>query len=106
MSEARLERAGANRYTLSGPLTFDTVPGLYRDAGTDFLADADRSRPVELSLDSVGRCDSAGLALLLEWLHVARERGVGLRFEGLPEQLVSLVRVSDLDEVLEDSGSG
>ena len=101
MSEASLQRQSANRYTLSGPLTFATVPAVYREAGSAFLGDAETGRPVELSLDSVGRCDSAGLALLLEWLRMARERGVELRLSGLPVQLEDLMRVSDLDEVLE-----
>lgn len=100
MSDTVLERRSPNRYSLSGPLTFSTVPGLYDEAGEAFLADADPGQPVELELDAVGRCDSAGLALLLEWMRVGRERGLALRFSGLPEQLDALMQVSDLDDVL------
>jgi len=100
VSDTVLERRSPNHYSLSGPLTFSTVPGLYEEAGETFLADADPARPVALELDAVGRCDSAGLALLLEWMRVGRERGLALRFSGLPEQLETLMRVSDLDDVL------
>lgn len=46
------------------------------------------------------RANSAGLALLLEWLDAAQRRGQGLRFRHLPESLLAIAGMSHLEEHL------
>jgi phospholipid transport system transporter-binding protein len=41
--------------------------------------------------------DSAGLALLIEWLSVAKSAGRTLRFDNVPSQLRQLARLSDVE---------
>jgi phospholipid transport system transporter-binding protein len=85
------------RIPVSGPLTFATVPDLvslsrqWRGTGTT---------EVELDLSAVPRADSAGLALLLEWLSHARADGIQLRFSGIPDQLAELVQANGLEDLL------
>ena len=44
--------------------------------------------------------DSAGLALLIEWLSVAKAAGRALRYENVPSQLDQLARLSELDSLI------
>ena len=82
----------ASGYRLSGDLTFATVPALARK----------QAAPAgEVDLGGVTRADSAGLALLLDWLAAARASGDGLTYSRLPSQLAAIARVSGIAEVLE-----
>lgn len=88
----------AGRYLLSGELTFDTVPAVYEQGHAMFATEAPA---LTLSfINGAARTDSAGLALLVEWLREAREHGKTLRFENIPAQLKDLARVSGLERVL------
>ena len=55
----------------------------------------------QIDCRGVGACDSAGLAVLLDWLAAARLAGRTLTYSGLPAQLVALGRISDLGALLE-----
>ena len=44
--------------------------------------------------------DSAGLALLIELLSIARETKRALRYENIPEQIQELARLSDVEALL------
>jgi len=48
----------------------------------------------------VVRADSAGLALLVEWMRAARRAGRPLRYRAIPPQMLAIARVSSLDQVL------
>ena len=64
-------------YRLEAPLTFATVPAL-RQAGLELIAAA--SGDLEFDLQSVATSDSAGLALLIDWLAEARALQRTLRY--------------------------
>ena len=55
---------------------------------------------VVFDLLEVGRVDSAGVALLLEWRRVANEQGVALDFINPPDQLRAIAHVSGVDGIL------
>lgn len=113
--------AGAQpgEYRVQGDLTFDTVGALLDDslrqlraaasAGGDGDGDSAASFAPTLAprltidLAGVGRSDSAGVALLVEWLRrLDGPRGQGrvLRFINIPPQMRAIVQISDLDELL------
>ena len=77
-------------------MTFNSVVGLWRDARTLF---ADEAR-VEVDLDEVTHTDSAGLALLVEWLREAKGRQATVSFHNLPEQMLAIARTSNLEQIL------
>ena len=56
---------------------------------------------LEIDCRGITASDSAGLAVLLEWLSVARRAGRSLRYAQLPPGLAALARISDLEELLE-----
>lgn len=77
-----------------GPLTFATVAELFNQS-TSVVQPT--SAAVTIDMQNVSRADSAGLALMVEWLRVARAMGRQLRFVNVPAQLRRLIRVSGLE---------
>lgn len=55
---------------------------------------------LRVELGGVDRCESAGVALLLEWLRLARRQGGTLQLLNPPAQLRALVRFFDLEAIL------
>ncbi len=109
MSGGAAERTGARLVPggepgvmrLEGELSFATVPELWR--ATPFPPAGEG--PVVLDLGGVRRADSAGLALLVEWLRAARRAGRELRLRAMPEQMRAIARVSGLDRILPLEGA-
>jgi phospholipid transport system transporter-binding protein len=95
--EARATVGGDGTVAVAGPLTFDTVPQAFRLSAVWLQQPA---RSLTLNLSGVSRADSAGLALLVEWLRLAKTQGHTLAFTHVPEQMRSLIRVNGLDKVL------
>lgn len=61
---------------------------------------ADGHGRLEIDLAEVSRVDSAGLALMIEWLRQAHHSQRELCFLHLPAQLRAIAEASDLDEIL------
>jgi len=95
-NQVRIEPDGPGRYLLAGVLSFETVPSLWR------RSEALLQGVPELKLDLKGitRTDSAGLALLVEWTRLARQRGIRISFLNIPPQVLAIARVSGLDDIL------
>lgn len=94
---ARVVHDGQNCLRLEGELSFTTVPALVR-SGAEFLARCGAEVVVDLS--GVRRADSAGLALLVEWMRHARRLDKAIRFRAMPAQMQAMARVSDLEGIL------
>jgi phospholipid transport system transporter-binding protein len=96
MAEVNLIDYGAGRWLLQGELDFQSVSSVLQHAG----ARMQREAHLEVDLKDVSRADSAGLALLVEWLREAENAGNEIVFINVPEQLLSIARVCGLDEIL------
>ena len=48
----------------------------------------------------VTRCDSAAVALLLEWVRLAESRGARIAFRSLPRALEAIASISDVEDLL------
>lgn len=55
-----------------------------------------------VDLSQVTEADSAGLAVLVEWLATARVRSSRIHYQGIPAQILAVARISDLDDLLTD----
>lgn len=101
MSDAatRFEVLEGERSRVTGTLHFTTVTKLL-DAGSQAIADG---RASVIDLAGVKDSDSSGLALLIEWMSVAKAAGRTLRYENMPVQLHQLARLSDVEELLVSS---
>lgn len=87
---------GRERFALEGVLDFGTVRALLRD-GERMLAG---EGPLAIDLAAVHEANSAGLALLLEWIDLAKRRGRPLHLYNLPESLVHLAELANLGPLL------
>ncbi len=96
MAAAELKSLGAGRFQVRGELGFETVKALLVSSQASFQ----ESSQLEIDLAGITHGDSAGLALLIEWLRIAERDGKVLRYVGIPEQLRSLARISDVEDVL------
>ena len=97
MSSAVINRLDTHHFQVEGELNLATAPDLLQSMLTQFPADGSEAH---IDFEGVTRSDSAGLALLVEWLRLAEQQGATLRFHNLPNQLREIARVSDLLPIL------
>ena len=81
--------------SITGDLTFDSVPTVYVQAQSVLKADSGN-----IDLAGVQAIDSAGLALLLEWQASSKARGSSLTFSNAPSDLRRLAALSNATELL------
>jgi phospholipid transport system transporter-binding protein len=84
------------RARVNGVMHFTTVTALLR-SGSEAIANGHTS---VIDLAGVKDSDSSGLALLIEWLSIARAEHKNLRYENIPVQVHQLARLSDVEELL------
>jgi phospholipid transport system transporter-binding protein len=95
----RFTETGPGRLSVRGALTFATARQA-RELGLRVLAAAAATQ-LELDCAGVTASDSAGLAVLLDFLAWARHAGRGLRLTELPEEVRAIARISEVDALLE-----
>lgn len=83
-------------HTVDGALTLETVPSLYRNSADWFTGAGE----LLIDLAQVDRADSAGLALLIEWLRRAEAEKRSLRFTNIPAPVQTLIRINGLQDAL------
>lgn len=98
MSAPVISAQESGAYQIAGDLTFSTVSRFLAETQPLFRqADG----PLVFDLAGVSRADSAGLALLIEWLRHAHAADTSLRFQHIPEQLLNMASASALGAILE-----
>jgi phospholipid transport system transporter-binding protein len=102
MSELSTIEAGEQGCAnLTGALTFESTPSLYKESENLFKSPAPIS---SINLSGVTAVDSAGLALLLEWQAAQQTVSNNLRYLNAPSSLMSLARLCDAIELLNMTG--
>lgn len=96
MSELQIQPLGEGNFLLSGMLTFDTAPPAWRASSALLNGGGD----LTLDLQGVTHTDSAGLALLIEWMRGARRRNKRITFKNIPTQMLAIAKVSGLERIL------
>lgn len=99
MSGARIWQLEPGRLGVEGMLVFGSVGRLLRDSEALLPGNG----PLLIDLQGVEGSDSAGLALLLEWLDRGRVLGRSIRFSNLPDSLRRIARLSNLESLLPTS---
>jgi phospholipid transport system transporter-binding protein len=94
--DAAFEVLDGDRSRVTGSLHFTTVSTLLPEG----VGAINAGRAAVIDLAGVGASDSSGLALLIEWLSVAKAAGRTLRYENIPSQLQQLARLSEVEELL------
>ena len=96
VSRARLESLGDGQFRVSGVLDASTAREVMEESESRFA----QSKEIDIDLGGVGESDSAGLALLIEWLRAARHGGQVIRFANVPAQIEALARISEVEDLI------
>ena len=80
------------RLMISGDLDFDTVPLLWKESYSWCV----KLDALHFDLEQVTFSNSAGLALLLEWIRYAEKTGKKISFHHIPAQLDVLIKATGL----------
>lgn len=89
-----------NRIQVKGALTFETARSAH-EAGLKILRESQSKEPVAVDCSGVDESDSAGLAVLIDWLANARAQGRRMHFSNLPAGILAAARISDVESMLE-----
>lgn len=88
------------RVALSGELDAETVPKRLRESEHWF----DTAGQTVIDLSGVQRVDSAGVALLLDWVRDARAAHATLSFVNAPAQMRAIIDFCALNDVIQLRG--
>lgn len=87
------------RFVARGALTFANARSA-RSEGLHALRTS-TSRDLEIDCAGIEHSDSAGLAVLLDWMAIMKGDGRPLCFAHLPAALLAVARISGVDEMLQ-----
>lgn len=82
-------------------MDYPSVPNLIRQAKNEL----DFSRPLSIDMTLVEHGDSAGLALLLDWLDESRAKGGSLTLIQIPKSLMNIAEVSNASDMLKSTAA-
>ncbi|WP_198244775.1 STAS domain-containing protein [methane-oxidizing endosymbiont of Gigantopelta aegis] len=93
MDNIKLLKQDSGEYKLHGELTFNRI-----DKNTArLLQNLTQTKHLVIDLSPVKRADSAGLALLIEWIKQSVRHQQKICFKNIPEQLTALAALSGFD---------
>jgi phospholipid transport system transporter-binding protein len=96
MSDFTLKDLGDGHFALSGEVSFDTAERILQASEDPF----EEHTRLEIDLSGVTMSDSAGLALLLEWVTWANHTVREIRFSGMPDRVLAIAKTTEVDELL------
>ena len=96
MSEFTIGDLGDGRFAVSGEMTFNTAEKILKASESLF----EDHTQLEVDLSDVTMSDSAGLALLLEWVTWANHSVREIRFTGMPEKILAIARTTEVEHLL------
>lgn len=97
--EATFERRGPASFALGGSLVFATAARIH-ERGLAVLA-GDAAAQLQIDCSGVVAADSAGLAVLIDWLGSSASAGRSLHYRNLPPALLALARISEVDALID-----
>ena len=96
VSDFALTDEGDGRFNLSGEMSFRTAEKILRASEGPF----DQHTRIEVDLSGVEKADSAGLALLLEWITWANHTVREIRYASMPERILAIAKTTEVDHLL------
>ena len=96
MSKFELNDLGEGRFELHGEMTFETAERILLASEEPF----EQHTRIEVDLAGVTKADSAGLALLLEWITWANHTVREIRFLSMPGRILAIARTTEVEQLL------
>ena len=94
MSRLNLIKQSPGHFVIDGDLTFATIDKQTLKSFSFLKA----AKEITIDLNRVSSTDSAGLALMIEWIKYSRQNRTQLAFKNIPEQLLNLAKLSGFDQ--------
>lgn len=98
-ADFEIEVTSPGKFTARGGLTFANAKRA-RAEGLHALRTSS-ARDLEVDCGGIAHSDSAGLAVLLDWMAVMKREGRPLCFANLPSGLLAVARISGVEEMLQ-----
>lgn len=92
----QIQVTAEGQFLVSGDLDFHTVPGILT-ASQSLIAG---SQSITIDLSGVESSNSAGLALLVEWMRFADSKNCSITFQNLPNQMKQIAQLCGVDKKL------
>ncbi len=96
MSQFELQDLGGGKFALKGQMGFKTAGKILFESEPMF----EEHTRIEVDLSGVTHTDSAGLALLLEWITWANHTVREIRFVGTPDKIDAIAKTTEVDHLL------
>ncbi len=84
------------RIIVEGELSYDTANAILEQTNSLFQT----LNVLEIDLANVSRSDSAGVALLVDWMRYAKQTNKDVVFHNIPAQILAIASASGIDELL------
>ncbi len=94
MSRLNIIKQSPGHFVIDGDLTFATIDKQTLKSFSFLKA----AKEITIDLNRVSSTDSAGLALMIEWIKYSRQNRTQLAFKNIPEQLLNLAKLSGFDQ--------
>lgn len=103
-SQAEIIQQSQNEYLLSGVIDFSTASKLVQQSLSFFKSKkhSDAGAAITIDLSKVSSCNSAGIALMLEMVKNAQINNIELRFENLPDSLLTMAKSYGVEDEIRD----
>ena len=94
-ASVQVQQAGPDRLNVSGALTFETARRAY-DAGLRVVRSASKT-PLHVDCAGVTESDSAGLAVLIDWMAQGARLDRQVTFANIPPGIRAAAKISDVE---------
>lgn len=85
-----------NKFLVSGELDCANVMSVYKKS----LPQLENCRALEFDFSQLKSSNSAGLALIIEWIKFARQRNKSIQFNHLSTDLMSIAKAAGIDRLI------
>lgn len=96
--QAEINKQESGIYAIDGELNMQTVPAVSKQL-LELMRQIE-GESLTLDLSSVSRSDSAGVALMVEAMQLAKSANLSLHLSNLPQQMKDIAGVSGLLDIL------
>lgn len=95
MNELHIIDEGMGHFSVTGDLSLPNITHETLKSLTLLSA----AKIITVDLSRIETVDSAGLALMIEWIKYARSQRLALNFNHIPQQMHNLAKLSGLDDL-------
>ena len=96
MSDFEFNDLGGGNFEISGDMSFETAERILRASQRTF----EQHENVRVDMSAVDKADSAGLALLLEWMSWAKQGVAKIDFVAIPASILAIAHTAELKDLV------